>query len=273
MKLSVLAFLLVALFAMLAQADLQDEIDQAMKKFCGGIKVTKPSKNQVFSNPKKVKVTVTRQPDAQAKVINGIDIYSIDSKGKATYLGTPWKGSYSLNKVATLTVDLTKAPKAKFPSQFEFRVWVHNKAGPDCTLMSKVFKVKSSSHSNAAEEEAIANMDANIDNGCFGIEISKPAFGEHVPASKKFAVQVDRDGASQVDTITGLELFRVNLDDRQPVKVKDSWSDKSSLHHSFNFKEKVVNPESNSAYFYKITGTTQDDENCHFFSHPFYVDA
>lgn len=36
MKLSVLAFLLVALFAMLAQADLQDEIDQAMKKFCGG---------------------------------------------------------------------------------------------------------------------------------------------------------------------------------------------------------------------------------------------
>lgn len=64
-------------------------------------------------------------------------------------------------------------------------------------------------------------------------------------------IMIDRDGASQVETITGLELFRVDLDSREPVKVKDSWSDKSSLRHSFNFKEKVVNPESNSAYFYK----------------------
>lgn len=64
--------------------------------------------------------------------------------------------------------------------------------GPDCTLMSKVFKVKSSSHSNAAEDEAIANMDTNIDNGCFGIEISKPALGEHVSAAKKFAVQIGK---------------------------------------------------------------------------------
>lgn len=54
-----------------------------------------------------------------------------------------------------------------------------------------------------------------------------------------------------METITSLELFKVDLDSREPVKVKDSWSDKASLRHSFNFKEKVVNPESNSAYFYK----------------------
>lgn len=96
-----------------------------------------------------------------------------------------------------------------------------------------------------------------------------------------------------METITGLELFKVDLDSREPVKVKDSWSDKASLRHSFNFKEKVVNPESNSAYFYKyvfiapmitiraylyiyafrVTGATEDNDECHFFSHPFYVDA
>lgn len=95
-----------------------------------------------------------------------------------------------------------------------------------------------------------------------------------------------------METINGLELFRVDLDDRQPIKVKDSWSDNSSLRHSFNIKEKIDNPEANSAYFYKyvfiliddhatcthvfvfrVTGTTQDEESCHFFSHPFYVDA
>lgn len=69
--------------------------------------------------------------------------------------------------------------------------------------MSKVFKVKSSSHSNAAEDEAIANMDSNIDNGCFGIDISKPALGEHVSASKKFAVQVGK-------YFVGEDVTRVN---------------------------------------------------------------
>lgn len=45
---------------------------------------------------------IARKPNAQAKVINGVDAYSINSKGKATYLSTIWTGSYKLNKKATL---------------------------------------------------------------------------------------------------------------------------------------------------------------------------
>lgn len=62
-----------------------------------------------------------------------------------------------------------------------------------------------------------------------------------------------------METINGLELFRVDLDDRQPIKVKDSWSDNSSLRHSFNIKEKIDNPEANSAYFYKYVFILVDD--------------
>lgn len=88
--------------------------------------------------------------------------------------------------------------------------------GPDCTLMSKVgdiqstqwmnertnerimvnlpflgqtFKVKSSSHSNAVEEAEMAAMNPDIDRGCFGTEITKPALGEHVKATQ-FSVQI-----------------------------------------------------------------------------------
>ncbi|KAI8142918.1 hypothetical protein BJV82DRAFT_612726 [Fennellomyces sp. T-0311] len=275
MKVQLLIVFVIAFLAVFATADLQDEIDKALKKFCGGIKVTAPTKNKVFSNPKKVQVTVTRQPNAQAKVINGIDVYSIDSKGKAKYLGTPWKGNYALNKKATLTVDLTKAKNAKFPSQFEFRVWVHNKSGPDCTLMSKTFKVKSSSHSNAKEDEEISEMNADVDNGCFGIEISKPAIGEHV--SGRFPLQIARDGASQVDTVTGVELFKVDLNDREPIKVQDSWTGGALVHQAFNLKDSLKEAQSDDgkdyAYFYKLSGVTQHEESCSFYSHPFYIDA
>jgi hypothetical protein len=41
----------------------------------------------------------------------------------------------------------------------------------------------------------------------------------------------------------------------------------------FNVKDTI--PESakddNAAFYYKLTGTTQHDETCEFFSHPFYL--
>ncbi|KAF7721552.1 hypothetical protein EC973_004491 [Apophysomyces ossiformis] len=277
MKLSFFLSCAVAFLATssLVQADkMQDEIDAALKKFCGGIQVTAPAQNKVFSNPKKVQVTVTRKPNAQAKVINGIDIYSVDSKGTPKYLGTPWKGNYALNKKATMTVDITKIKGLKLPSQFEFRVWVHNKAGPDCTLFTKVFKVKSSSHSNAAEEEALNNMDANIDRGCFGVDIVQPAIGAHQKVGEEFAVQIQRDSASQVESYKSLELYKVNLNTRQPEKVQDTWSGNEAIRQMFNFKDKLSNTDGEGyAYFYKLTGVTQHEETCEFYSHPFYIDG
>ncbi|ORZ01760.1 hypothetical protein BCR43DRAFT_470583 [Syncephalastrum racemosum] len=274
MKFSVLIAFFVAFILTVARADdLQDEIDAAMKKFCGGIEVTGPSKGQVFTDPKKIKVTVTRKPNAQAKVIKGVDVYSIGSNGKAKYLGTPSNKQYSLNKKASLTVDLTKAPHVSLPGQFEFRVWVHNTAGPDCTLMSKTFKVKSSSHSNAAEDEQVANMDENIDRGCFGIELTSPEMGSTVNANKIPTV-ITRDGSSPVDTITSMTLFSVDFDTKTPKKIQDSYTGTSSISNVFTYKDSLKSASEESgkvAYFYKIESKTQHDENCEFYSHPFYL--
>lgn len=59
-----LSLLLACLFAIVAvtfvEASLQDEIDAALKKFCGGIALTGPKKGQTFTNPKKIKVTVSK---------------------------------------------------------------------------------------------------------------------------------------------------------------------------------------------------------------------
>ncbi|KAI8968422.1 hypothetical protein BDF20DRAFT_925780 [Mycotypha africana] len=271
MKLTLLLTCFAALLAVtLVQAD---DMADALKKFCGGIAITAPSKGQTFTNPKTVKVTVTRKPNAQAKVINAVDAYSIDSKGKATYLQTVWKGSYSLNKKATLTVDLTKAKQAKFPGQFEFRVWVHNKAGPDCTLMSKVFKAKSSSHSNAVEEAEYQNLNENIDRGCFGVELTAPKLGGEVSADQPFTVQIQRDSAAHTDSLQKLELYKVELDSRQSTKVHDTWSGNEDIQNMINFKDTI--PASakaaNTAFYYKLSANTQHDETCEFYSHPFYL--
>ncbi|KAI9277098.1 hypothetical protein BDA99DRAFT_494863 [Phascolomyces articulosus] len=277
MKVQLLIVFAFAFLAALATADsLQDEIDAARKKFCGGISVSKPTKGQVFNNPKKVKVTVKRKPNSLAKVINAVDLYMVNQNGTAKYLGTPWKNSYQLHTSATMTVDLTRAKGAKFPRQYEFRVWVRNEAGPDCTLMSKVFKARYPSHSNAAEEaEELAQLSPNIDKGCFGIDITKPAIGDHV--SGRYQVQVAHDSASPVDTLTKVELFKVDVEDRQPIKVQESWVGDSLLYESFNIKDSLKEAATDDgkeyAYFYKLSGITQHDESCEFYSHPFYIDA
>ncbi|KAI8084710.1 uncharacterized protein BX664DRAFT_337600 [Halteromyces radiatus] len=267
----------VSMSIMLVQADsLQDEIDAAKKKFCGGIAVSAPATNAVFTSPSQVKVTVTRKPDAQAKIVNAVDVYTIDNKGKAKYIATAWKGNYALNKKATLTVNLSKVSGLKYPGQFEFRVWVHNKAGPDCTLMSKVFKVRSSnSHSNAADEQqAFSNLDQNIDRGCFGVEITAPKLGEHIKTNTAFPVHIQRDSAAHLDTVTSLTLMKIDLDSRKPTEVKSSYSTNQTITQMLNIKDTIDQATpANTAYFYKLTGTTQHDETCEFYSHPFYVEA
>ncbi|KAG2221350.1 hypothetical protein INT45_012396, partial [Circinella minor] len=143
---------------------------------------------------------------------------------------------------------------------------------PDCTLMSKTFRVKGTSHSNS-DEEALVNMDANIDKGCFGVDITQPAIGEHV--SGVFPVQIARDSASPVESVTNVELFKVDLENRQPVKVQDAWTGNTLLYESFNVKDSLKEKASDDkeyAYFYKLSGITQHEEKCEFYSHPFYID-
>jgi hypothetical protein len=69
MKLIVLLACAIALLATLVQAGLQDEIDAALKKFCGGIAITGPTKGQTFTNPKKIKVTVSKYQTSNSIII------------------------------------------------------------------------------------------------------------------------------------------------------------------------------------------------------------
>ncbi|OAD72517.1 hypothetical protein PHYBLDRAFT_65444 [Phycomyces blakesleeanus NRRL 1555(-)] len=251
MKLSLFIACTLALLSVSVKADeLQDQIDQAQKKFCGGVALSNPSQGQVFSDPTKVTVTVTRVPDAQAKVV-----YSIADNGQ-------------------VNVDISKTAGVTLPSQFEFRVWVHNAAGPDCTLMSKVFKVTSPTHTNA-DTEAFDNLNVDVGRGCFGLDITKPELGEHVKAAPASLVQIGSDSASHVETYKQLELFKVNLDSREAVKVNDVWTGQENAHQLFTLKTDLSNvqSESNTAYYYKLTADTLHSETCSFYSHPFYIDS
>ncbi|GAB5586195.1 hypothetical protein Unana1_01095 [Umbelopsis nana] len=263
-----------------ASADsLSDQIDQATKKFCGGLALTAPTKGQSFTDGSKIKLTVTRKPNAEAKVVNGVDVYSIGSGNKLKYLGTAWKGTYKLNTAATLSVDISKYTKGvKLPAQFEFRTWVHNLNGPDCTLMSKVFKVVAASgHKNEDGSESTvddgSNLDTNVDNGCFGVSVDKPAAEQKVQAGQKFTVSLTRDSASHVEDFKSIELYKVDLQTKTATKVKDTWTGDEHVKKIFNVKETLdASTVSNQyAYFYKVTAGTQHNETCTFHGHAFYV--
>lgn len=140
--------------------------------------------------------------------------------------------------------------------------------------MSKVFKVKSSSHSNAVDEADYKNLPQNIDRGCFGVELVAPGLGEDVTADSPFKVQIKRDTAAHTETVNKLELYKVDLDTRVSEKVQDSWNGPAeSIHNLFIVKDTVpaAAKTDNVAFFYKLAATAQENESCEYFSHPFYV--
>ncbi|KAI8143199.1 hypothetical protein BJV82DRAFT_611769 [Fennellomyces sp. T-0311] len=273
MRLSSIAAFSLALFAVstpFVHGDMADEIAQAKQKFCGGISVTAPTQGQQFADPTKVSVTVERQPNEQAKVVNGVDIYSVADNGKATYLGTPWKGSYSLNSKATLTVDITTVEGAGDAGQYLFRVWVHNEAGPDCTLQSKPFRA-ASSHSNDASY-AMQSLNSDIDRGCFGIDVIQPEIGDKLSAKDGvIRVAIKHASVSPVSVYKELELYKYHTENKKKELVHKAWSGSEEADDITSFKDPVdVTTADNEAFFYKLKAVTDDKEECEFFSHPFY---
>ncbi|KAI8992482.1 hypothetical protein BDB01DRAFT_778617 [Pilobolus umbonatus] len=264
----------VVMATLVHAGSVEDKIKKALEKFCGGIAISSPKKGQTFTNPKKIKVTVTRKPNAQAKVINAVDAYSIDSKGKVKYLATIWKGNYNLNKKASLTVNLSKVKNLKFPGQFEIRVWVHNKSGPDCTYMSKVFKVKSSSHNNELAEQEYESLSEDVDRGCFGVEIVTPTAGSRINSDELINIQIHRDSAAHADELKSLVLYKIDLETRQSEKVQVSWTGEQAIQNVLNIKDTIPASAAadNTAFYYQLVGGTQHGETCEFYSHPFYVD-
>ncbi|KAI7856991.1 hypothetical protein BDC45DRAFT_501461 [Circinella umbellata] len=275
MRLSTIVTYALAMFVATAAVradELDDEIAKAKDKFCGGIKVTGPTKGQQFADPTKVQVTVEREPNAHAKTVNGVDVYSVVD-GQPKYLGTPWKGSYNLNTKASLPVDITKVEGTQDASQYEFRVWVRNSEdGPDCTLMSQVFRA-AASHSNDASY-AMQSLDDNIDRGCFGIDLTKPTIGQKLKASDgPININIQHDSASPVDQYKSIELMKYIKDSEKKESVQKTWEGKHDATELFTFKDEIkdgITASDNEAFFYKLTGVTQHGEECEFFSHPFY---
>ncbi|KAG0165491.1 hypothetical protein DFQ30_008388, partial [Apophysomyces sp. BC1015] len=271
MKFSLFATCALVFFSAAVKAD---DTGSAIQAFCGGLELTQPTQGQSFANPQQVAVTVTRQPNDKKKVINGVDIYAVGSDGKPKYLGTPWRGTYALNSKATLTVDVTKTPNVPLPSQFVFRVWVHNEAGPDCTLYSKVFKVSSTSHSND-DIQKMQNMSQDIDRGCFAVEVVEPKLGAHLKANTIQNVQIARDSMSLIETFNGVTLYKVDLSTHKYEQVENVWTGRQNASLAFNVKDKLsfqgAGNGKGNAYFYKVQSLTIHNEICEFFSHPFYI--
>ncbi|KAI9496263.1 hypothetical protein BDB00DRAFT_809709 [Zychaea mexicana] len=255
-----------------ADESLDQEIAEAKQKFCSGLSVTAPTQGQQFADPTQVRLTVERQPDEQAKTLRGVDIYSISNDGTPKYLGTPWEDIYNLNTKASLPVDITKVEGTDAATQYRFRVWVRNEQGPDCTLMSKVFRV-AASHTNDASY-AMQSLDGKIDRGCFGIDLTAPAIGKKLKASDgPIKVNIKRDPISGVSEYRSIELYKYHSDTKEAELVHKSWDKKTEASELFTFKDTLdqgVTSDDDEPFFYKLTAVTEDGKDCEFSSHPFY---
>jgi hypothetical protein len=112
--------------------------------------------------------------------------------------------SSCLPSLSSGKLSLFSLPPVLFDSPINFRsnfiylysTWVHNNAGPDCTLMSKVFKVVPKSHKNDDGTDSIeddgSSLDPNVDNGCFGVSVDKPSSGEKVKAGEAYTVSLSK---------------------------------------------------------------------------------
>lgn len=68
-----------------------------------------------------------------------------------------------------------------------------------------------------------------------------------------FFLTLERDPAAHVEQYKKLDLYKVNLESRQPEFVQTSWEGTETAHEMFNVKEQLKEgtAESNVAYFYK----------------------
>ncbi|KAI8637713.1 hypothetical protein BD408DRAFT_424072 [Parasitella parasitica] len=252
-----------------------DSYSDAMKSWCGGLAVTAPSSSTVTVAGQKTKITVTRKPDARTKTITGLDLYSVDSAGKAKYVQNVWSGSYALNTKATISDEIPSNVKAGL---YYYRVWVTNminkQHGPDCIETSRTFKVTTGSHTNAAGDIEYAESlhDNSIypethQNGCFGLSVDYPAEGSTFKANDHVRLQANRDSSSQTDALTKIDLYKGD------TLVNTAWSGSESFQSSFVLKDHLVlkDIDTSASYHYKVYVTSKSSSTCTFESKKFKI--
>ncbi|KAI9249981.1 hypothetical protein BY458DRAFT_525118 [Sporodiniella umbellata] len=274
MKLSITA--LSALLLSSVSLVSADSYGDAIKAWCSGLSVNFPAASTVAVAGQKTKVTVTRTPDQHTKTITGLDLYSVDAKGKATYVQNVWKGKYALQKSASISDTI---PKNTAAGLYYYRVWVtnliNNQHGPDCLETSHTFKVTTGSHTNAAGDVEYAEHldDPQVYsnehyNGCFGLSVDYPQEGDTFQTDSHIHLQVNRDSASQTDALTKVELYKGQ------ELVETAWTGHEAIQNSFTLKDhlKLDNIDPSADYHYKLTVTSkQSEETCNFESGNFKI--
>ncbi|EPB86709.1 hypothetical protein HMPREF1544_06495 [Mucor circinelloides 1006PhL] len=260
-----------------------DSYSDAIKEFCDGIEVTAPIDTDVFVAGQNATVTVTRIPNSHEKTITGLDLYSVDTAGNPKYVQNTWTGQYSLNTQASISDDIPTSVNAGY---YYYRVWVTNmingQHGPDCVKTSRTFKVTTGSHTNDAGVTSYAEslddhtyFKPEFAKGCFGLSVKTPAEGSTQKQGEHVSVQLSRDGASQTDSLTKVEIYKY-VDGVNDESVYTVWSGQEGLTNAFIVKDhlKIPNLDTSASYYYKLDVTSQvKGETCSFQSGAFKVTA
>ncbi|KAI8968598.1 hypothetical protein BDF20DRAFT_828280 [Mycotypha africana] len=275
----------VLAFAFLSTIVKADSYSDAIKEFCDGLEVTAPTESDVFVAGQNATVTVTRVPNNHEKTITGLDLYSVDSNGTPKYVQNTWAGQYSLNSQASISDDIPTSVAAGY---YYYRVWVTNmingQHGPDCLKTSRTFKVTTSSHTNA---DGVTSYAEHLDDttyfkpefarGCFGLTVQQPAQDSSYKQGDFVTVLLNRDSASQTDSLKKVELYKF-VDGQNDESIETIWSGEEGLTNAFSFKDHLNIPsdklENGALYYYKVDVSSQvQGESCSFQSGAFKVTA
>ncbi|KAI8063666.1 uncharacterized protein B0P05DRAFT_555213 [Gilbertella persicaria] len=275
MKLSIAA-LSALLLSSAVSFTAADSYSDAIKSWCQGLDVTAPSSSTVAVAGQKAKITVTRKADQRTKTITGLDLYSVSSAGKATYVQNVWKGNYALKTSASIQNALPSNLKAGL---YYYRVWVTNlvngQHGPDCIETSHTFKVTTGSHTNAVGE--IEYAESLHDNaiyspehydGCFGLSVDYPAEGSVFKPNDHVHIQANRDDSSQTDEVTMIQLYKGQQ------LIATAWRGAEAIQKSFALKDHLILPnvDTTADYHYKVYATSKKaNKTCVFESKNFKV--
>lgn len=160
---------------------------------------------------------------------------------------------------------------------------INGQHGPDCLKTSRTFKVTTGSHTNDAGLTSYAQALDDVNyykpefaKGCFGLKVTSPVEGETQKQGSHVSVVLSRDGASQTDTLTKVEIYKA-LEGADQL-VDTVWSGTEALANSLNIKDQLRIPsndfEANAVYYYKIDVTSQvKGETCSFQSGAFKITA
>lgn len=158
---------------------------------------------------------------------------------------------------------------------------INGQHGPDCLKTSPTFKVTTGAHTNAAGE---TSYDQQLDDfstyhpefakGCFGLTVDSPKDGSTQKHGDHATISMNRDSASQVETLTKVELYKALQGADQSVATV--WSGSERLVKVTNFKDHLSLPEGqydpNALYYYKIDVTSEHDGHaCSFQSGAFKI--